>query len=414
MSLASLMNSVEHLNTIIHLAESGGFGPIGDGLGRRIFGGGDNGISFVGPNLNKYKESLKELYQTDKSVHDTYSLNGFESELIGFLRENISTKKLIGADECNLFFAKLLAVTIDEFSVLRDVHGLILKDSSQPFVLGPFTIYHFPTHQHIINSKTSLSSETLWTGEQPNYLIETTTKARHIDKAIEKADILFEKFELALRYAIGFDSYRFEVGVLNYQGWRHRRAYIFSRDGSASNSLSGHGSFELISIDDPYFSSADAGFDRMWETMTSSDITELQKRLLLAIEWIGQSYNEISPSSSFLKSAIALEILFTHNEKTLINSSILSQIAESIALILGRNLEERIKIESEVKKLYSMRSAIAHAGKTQVAQEDLFTIFHLSRAVVMKLMTNNSLRDLKSISAVHTYIKSCKFSCASL
>jgi len=404
----------EHFNNIIQLAEQGGIESFLKEPNRKSFGIGGNGISFVGDNIIKFEGSLKALYQSDKSVHDTCSLKQFENKLISFLAKKCLTKETIEVSECESFFKDLLAVPIQEIYVFREVYGLFLEDYSQPYVLGPFTIYHFASHQPLINARTKISPEHLWMTNTPNYLIEVTAIARDSEKAIEKADILFEKFELALRYAIGFGSDKFEAGILNYQGRRHRSVYMFSKEGSFSSSHRNHGSFEPLPIDNLYFKSANAGFDQMWAAMGQSNITELQRRLLLAIEWIGQSYNEISPSSAFLKSAIALEILFTHNEKSIINASILSQIAESIALLLGGNANERLMIEAEVKKLYSMRSAITHAGKTQVAQEDLFAIFHYSREVVMRLMTSASLRDLKSISEIHSHLKSCKYSCAAI
>lgn len=405
------MSASDYINDIIQLAEPGGIGPSMSQVARKSFRFGEHGVSFNGNNVQIYEELINSLYQNDKSIHKTYNLKRFESEFISFFLEALLKKVKIRPDASKEFFEKLLSEPVEEFSVLRDVHGLTMNDLRQPCTLGPFTIYHFQSHQNIINSKTNLAPEHIWLGDSPNYLIEVKTKARHFEKATEAADILFEKFELALRFVIGFGSQKFEVGVLNYQGWRHRRAYIFSKTGSASSSHSNHGSFEKIPIDDQYFNSIDNGFDRIWQSIASENNTELQKRLLLAIEWIGQSYNEISPSSAFLKSAIALEILFTHNEKTLINASILSQISESIALLLGDGLDERLEIESKVKNLYSMRSAIAHAGKTQVAQEDLLTIFHLSRQVVIEIMTNQSLKDLKSVSEVHAHLKSCKYSC---
>lgn len=405
------MNACDYINNLIQLAEPGGVGLNPERTAYKSFGFGENGVSFKGSNVQAYEDNIKLLYQMDKSVHNTYSLKKFESEFIDFFWVLLQKNTKTDLDNSKAFFAKLLLVPIEEFSVLRDIHGLVMAGPQQPCIFGPFTIYHFPSHQNIINSKTSLSPEQIWHGDSPVYLIEVKTKARHFEKAIEAADILFEKFELTLRFVTGFSNQTFEVGILNYQGWRHRRAYTFTKTGSASSSHSNYGSFKPIRIDDPYFNSAEDGFDRIWQSIAFEGVTELQKRLLLAIEWIGQSYNEASPSSAFLKSAIALEILFTHNEKTIINSSILSQISESIALLIGDSLTERLEIESRVKNLYSMRSAIAHAGKTQVAQEDLLTIFHLSRRVVLKIMTSQALKDLKSIGEVHSYLKSCKYSC---
>ena len=304
----------------------------------------------------------------------------------------------------------MLAKPIVNFSVLRDIHGLILKENCPPVVFGPFLIYHFSSHQQLISKKTTISPDHLWGNDALSYLIEVQVSARHSEKAIQKADILFEKFELTLKYAIGFSEDRFEVGVQNYRGWRTVRTYTISDDGAFSSSHGKQGAYQPLPIDDPYFTSVAIGFDRVWAAIGSTNNSELQRRLMLAIEWLGQAYSEISPASAFLKSAISLEILFTHNERSLINSSILSQISESIALLLGEDTRTRLEMESKVKALYSMRSAIAHAGKTEVAQEDLFEIFRVSRAAITKLMTNNALRDLSTIEAVHKHLKALKYS----
>ena len=119
---------------------------------------------------------------------------------------------------------------------------------------------------------------------------------------------------------------------MNYQGWRNRRAYVFSSAGQVSNSSSSHGPLEAIPLDDPYFISEEAGYKYAWDIATNSDLNRFQRRLLLAIEWIGQSMAEQLPQSAFLKSAIALEVIFTFSEKAIITPSILNQISEGVDL----------------------------------------------------------------------------------
>ncbi|MBY0474260.1 MAG: hypothetical protein K2Q13_04255 [Nitrosomonas sp.] len=77
-----------------------------------------------------------------------------------------------------------------------------------------------------------------------------------------------------MRYIIGNTTSRFEVGVLNYQGWRHRRAYIFSDDGQASSSASNHGSFEPIPLDNPYFLNEEAGYKYAWSIASSNNLNQ--------------------------------------------------------------------------------------------------------------------------------------------
>ena len=209
---------------------------------------------------------------------------------------------------------------------------------------------------------------------------------------------------------IGNPTTRFEVGVLNYQGWRNRRAYVFSSAGQVSNSSSSHGPLEAIPLDDPYFISEEAGYKYAWDIATNSDLNRFQRRLLLAIEWIGQSMAEQLPQSAFLKSAIALEVIFTFSEKAIITPSILNQISEGVALILGRSVSERLELESKVKKLYGLRSAIVHSGNKSISESDHHSMLGISRAVVAKFLTSNTLKNIDSIEKMYELLKSTKYS----
>lgn len=405
------MKLADYFNTIINSSTVGGLNQERINGPYKSFGLGVDGIYFIGDNFFDYELSLKALYQNDKSIHETYTVQEFERKLIEFLRPNFPEKLQLEEKKCRSFLEELNAISIADYSVFREIHGINLKNLQQPYELGPFTIYHFASHRRLIEAKTAVSPELIWEKRTPIYLIEVAVKARHSEKAEEIADLLFEKFELCLGFAIGSNRDRYEVGILNYRGSRHQKAYIFSAD-VTSHSHKNQGAFKNIPIDDKYFT--ESGFDRMWHILKMNNPSELQKRLLLAIEWAGQSYNELSLPSGFLKAAIALEILFTHNEKTLINASILSQISEGIALILGNNADDRLRIEKELKRLYSMRSAIAHAGKGDVSEEDLFLIFSYCRNAILTIMTTPSLRDLQSISDIHAHLKKLKYSCAAI
>jgi hypothetical protein len=407
------LQQVEHCNNIIQLSEMSGLEvtPSNNEVARKCFGIGENSVSFSGSNLFKYEEAVEALF---KDFREDYTRKKFESELIAHLGDKFSAKEKINKEIFTSFKKKLTEKPVQEFFVLREIHGLILTNLSAPYVLGPFSIYHFPSHHDILNFKTKISPDSMWGGDTPNYLIETKVNAKHFEKATEKADILFEKFELTLKYAMDFKDDRYEVGIQTYRGTQHRSAYVFSKDGAFSSINSTHGSLEPIPINDPYFTSSNTGFDRMWAAMASEEPTELQRRLLLAIEWIGQSYNEVSLSSAFIKSAIALEILFTRDINAFIDKSVVGQLSESIALLLGKDVEMRLDIESRFKKLYGVRSQIAHKGKTDVSQEDLLSIRHLSKTVVIKLMTTPSIRDLDSAVQLYEYLRKQKYSCAAI
>jgi len=131
---------------------------------------------------------------------------------------------------------------------------------------------------------------------------------------------------------------------------------------------------------------------------------------MLAVEWIGQSMADPSPQSAFIKAAIALEIIFTYNEREIITPSIMNQMSESIALILGSSVDERLKIESRVKKLYGLRSKIVHSGKKDISQADYKTLLEIARSVIIKILTSDKLNSVDSVEDLYTILKKIKYS----
>ena len=403
------MSIFEAINQIIDIAD------IGKNYRERnvsvqSFGIDANTINFVNENKEIFYTAVSKAFYNDSDISSTYTVKKYQSLLISHFRQHILDKKKIEKEEAASFTRTLKKESSKVFTVIRDIHGIILENSNEPLVLGKYTIYNFQFHRHLIEARSQIDPEFIWLSEKPNYLISWDTKARHFEKAIEIADEQFERFELILRYLIGRPTTHFEVGILNYQGWRHRRAYVFADDGELSSSISNHGPIEPINLDNPYFKSEEDGHKYAWEMVNELNLNKFQNRVVLAIEWIGQSIAEPSPQSAFLKAAIALEIIFTYNEKTIIVPSILNQISEGTALILGTSVEERIKLESKVKSLYALRSAIVHSGDKNISKEDHESMLSVARSVIGKLITSEKLKKIVSIEALYELLKQTKYS----
>jgi hypothetical protein len=88
--------------------------------------------------------------------------------------------------------------------------------------------------------------------------------------------------------------------------------------GEVSNSSTLHGPIKPIQLDAPYFVNEDNGYQTVWGFTTKKNLNKFQKRIMLAVEWIGQSMADPSPPSAFIKAAIALEIIFTYTKGTLL------------------------------------------------------------------------------------------------
>ena len=406
------MKLLDIVNEIIELAETDNF------LGRTdvslsFFYGEGNPIYFVNENnIIKYDDAISRAFNSDKEIEKTYTLKKYHDLLQEHFRECFSKKCSAKNEDVSSFVENLKAESIKTFSVFRDIHGIVLNSPKIPLLLGGYTIYEFASQKEfvesIFDSKTD-SFPPIWCNDNPEYLIEWKAEARHFEKAIEIADEHFERFELILRYVIGSATNHFEVGVLNYQGWRQRKAYILSVE-EVSNSSTTHGPREPIRLDEPYLVNEDTGYHTVWGFTTKTNLNKFQKRIMLAVEWIGQSMADPSPPSAFIKAAIALEIIFTHSENAIITPSIMNQISESIALILGSSVDERLKIESQVKKLYSLRSKIVHSGNKDISQGDYKTLLEIARSVIKKILTSDKLNSVDSVEDLYTILKKIKYS----
>jgi hypothetical protein len=180
--------------------------------------------------------------------------------------------------------------------------------------------------------------------------------------------------------------------------------------GEVSNSSTLHGPIKPIQLDAPYFVNEDNGYQTVWGFTTKKNLNKFQKRIMLAVEWIGQSMADPSPPSAFIKAAIALEIIFTYNERDIITPSIMNQISESIALILGSSVDERLKLESRVKKLYGLRSKIVHSGNKDISPADYKTLLEIARSVIIKILTSDKLNSVDSVEDLYTILKKIRYS----
>lgn len=401
------------INAIIDVASPRGMSPETD-VPYRSFGILSEGISFSGDALRTFTISLAALYGTDKDVQSTISKKTFEAKFIEHFATNLKSKSHVDGNEAKAFLKTFSLLPKQRFAVLREIFGATIDEDAQPVTIGPFKIYRLPKHQHLIESKTLLKPELLWIGAPPAYAIEVSVTARHCERALEIGDEMFARFESTMRFVIGSGAGRWEVGVLRFSGLRFHQSWAFQEDGTFLANASSHGAREHIDLSAPYFTATDAWHRKIWDFLSAKQRTELQTRILLAVDWLGQAYGESSRAVAFLKAAIALEIVFTHNEKTIINASILSQISESVALLIGKTGEERRQVESRMKQLYSQRSAIAHSGDSDVSEADLQQLMYFGRSVISRLIGSSSLLSISSVQDLYERMKDVKYSCGEI
>jgi hypothetical protein len=171
------------------------------------------------------------------------------------------------------------------------------------------------------------------------------------------------------------------------------------------------GSFRLIDIDDEYFIDQENGYDLMWQLISRKNVTELEDKIIRSIIWGGKSIIESDIADSFVQVAIALEILLTYKQKDhLISPSIVHQISETAAIIIADSYDDRIKVERDIKDLYTIRSNIVHLGTRHIEIQDYYKLFFYVKDIIVKLLLIDKYRGLKTSSELHSLIKKIKYS----
>jgi hypothetical protein len=343
-------------------------------------------------------------------VKGTLSRGVLLDELIPLFREKKPAGKIFTLAEAEQFERAICDLPLQRLRVVRRIYGVMLPPGGSPVQMGDFTI-GFGRQIFGPVKENSILAIGLGTGELDLLFIECTVEARDADRAVEMADALFYRFELIFRVFIGRRTERIEVGVLNYVGPQMRNRVVLSPGGGVTQGSSWEGALQTIPLDDPYFSAPAPPFTRLFQ-LISRENNDLEKHVLRCAEWTGQAIAEANAASAFVKAAIALEVLFSLNEKGIITPSIMAQIAEGCAFLLGNEQMSPLEIEREVKRLYGVRSSVVHSGKDSVDEEDLNWLIEICRKVLIALLTSKELAEIKSITMLAEHFRRKKYAFA--
>jgi hypothetical protein len=130
-------------------------------------------------------------------------------------------------------------------------------------------------------------------------------------------------------------------------------------------------------------------------------LTEMQRKLLSGLRWIGEATKPDTLASRYLKISTALEYLIggESSKEHLTTRGITATLAERAAFLLGENKDQRILLDREVKKFYGLRSKIVHGNRDAIDQSDFFRFSLLVRKIALalcyKISTFRRVEDLQ-------------------
>lgn len=150
------------------------------------------------------------------------------------------------------------------------------------------------------------------------------------------------------------------------------------------------------------------GFDVVSDILKKDEQTwtDFEKDLITSIRFIAISTHDEHIANAFVNSVISLEALLLDEHE-----SVIDNLAERVAFIIGKNASERNLYFDEMKRLYKIRCNVVHSGNTDMRYSDLSL---LRRSINYRCVVNllNSYRSLKisSIKDLIKWIRDQKFS----
>lgn len=126
-------------------------------------------------------------------------------------------------------------------------------------------------------------------------------------------------------------------------------------------------------------------FNELCEALkkNSPDRSELENVLVTAIRWLGQGVASSEQPEKVLCYAIALERMMTSDNEEHIDIS--DRLARRLAFLLGDTYDRRYEIWILAKRLYGLRSKVAHAGRTDFATNDIKLLERYALSALIKL-----------------------------
>lgn len=208
------------------------------------------------------------------------------------------------------------------------------------------------------------------------------------DKAWESAEELARQALDLLMYALPalFPPNMVHVGLMGEEWDGSQRYPIVALDGSIAKFKFKRtaGLYPFVITPGTVERLKNLGVFKVAEILERADgkRTDFERTLLRAIHWFADALRQRDKENSFLSLMICLECFYTPKDA---QQPIMATVAESAALVLGSNLEERKRLKKDVQTLYGIRSAITHGRRIMSASDHLYALQSIASRTIAHL-----------------------------
>ncbi len=341
--------------------------------------------------IRKYNSAFEHLYNSLGLEVAGLSSNEFRKKIEQLLFFDNFTEEKIRE--------KLKSIPLQHYHCVDKIYGINIENDM--LVLGKYTLLNPIYISHYLKEKIEAKNhhyidDFIDTEENADKFIYVICdySGKGVDLPREKFDMDLATFINILRYMIRIKNSRLNIDLSAYNP-RQLNKFQFSDEGSIYSSFKIDRKDVTITLYEDYITDIDLGFNKIWEITNKDNKNDFENRIMLAIDWVGQSLQENNDDMSICKLAFAFESLFHVQKDNMISPSIQYSIAESVAFLIGKTPEERINIKKRFKEFYSHRSSIVHGGSSK-KKSDYDYFLSLLIGSISYLLTDENFANCKN------------------
>jgi hypothetical protein len=158
---------------------------------------------------------------------------------------------------------------------------------------------------------------------------------------------------------------------------------VFSEDGSFNTDFPLAGRFLPFKVDHQFLQRHRESLESLSEIIVSPSRSELEERILVAIQWAGRAHSDSQPQQQVLSLMTALECLLNPTN----GKPLRIGVSESAVFLVGsEDLEERLKLFQFLGSMYDARSSIIHGGSAEPSNSDIANLQRVVGAVIKRVV----------------------------
>ena len=384
---------------------------LGDAYDSRML----NGNCFWKKDSVGYNEFIKELYKHVQGEKLKISLKGFENLVIADYFDLTVNDKQVHS----------LRQEIEEIPVER-IHALLplfnIQTTASKVNVGDYCLVQFQEIGKYINEMNWKIPEVHENDfKSDSYFLDVpfvdiVVEARDDDFALDMAKSKMQSFISFLNYCLFSDIKGVEVVSSHADTGIRSRHYLISPTSFCSSSSVNSPGIKRPDVSEllECINREEDGNRRLIEIVQKSSLeNEIEKRVFNALNWIGLAIAEKNNAIALTQAIFAIECLLqTEIKGEPISKSIVASISESLAFLLGDSFEKRKDLEKQFKKIYGLRSKVAHGKGNDVTIDNVLDSIFVAKQTIIAILTTPELKNAKTIQMVSNYIEKKRYTCA--